>query len=152
MVGRKTVGVAHAALQDACSDLDGRIAIFGVKVAERPAVQLRIGQAGAALAAARAAVEAGCKETDARITANTIPTEADYLRQLGYGMVAVRLCNEIMQHLLQVQGGNGLREGGSFERRYRDFQAMSLHINAHPDRVSELVGNICWGWQAIPFQ
>src|SRR5712671_4454967 len=63
----QTVGVAHAALQDACRDLGGRIAIFGVKVAERPAVQLRLGQAGAALAAARATVEAGCAETDARI-------------------------------------------------------------------------------------
>lgn len=74
-------------------------------------------------------MEAGCAETDARIEAGVTPTEADYLRQLGYSMVAVRLCSEAMQHLLQVQGGNGLREGGSFERRYRDFQAMQLHIN-----------------------
>ena len=134
-------------------DLGGRIAIFGVKVAERPAVQLRLGQAGAALAAARATVEAGCAETDARITAGAIPTEADYLRQLGYGMAAVQLCNEVIQHLLQVQGGNGLREGGSFERRYRDFQAMSLHINAHPDRVSELVGKYLLGLaNEAPFQ
>jgi len=81
------------------------------------------------------------------------PTEADYLRQLGYGIVAVQLCNEVIQHLLQVQGGNGLREGGSFERRYRDFQAMSLHINAHPDRVSELVGKYLLGLaNEAPFQ
>ena len=136
----QTVGVAAAALKDACEGLSGRIAIYGVKVAERPAVQLHIGQAGAALASARATMEAGCLETDARIEAGVIPTEADYLRQLGYSMVAVRLCAEVMQHLLQIQGGNGLREEGSFERRYRDFQAMQLHINAHPDRIAELVG------------
>lgn len=149
----QTVGVANAALQEACDGLRERVAIFGVKVAERPAVQLHIGQAGAALASARAAVYAGCAETDARIAAGIIPTEADYLRQLSYGIVAVRLCGEVMQHLLQVQGGNGLREGGSFERRYRDFQAMQLHINAHPDRVAELVGKYLLGMTLdVPFQ
>lgn len=149
----QTVGVASAALQEACEELHGRVAIFGVKVAERPAVQARIGQAGAALTAARAAMEAGCAETDARIVAGVTPTEADYLRQLGYSMVAVRLCDEVMRHLLQVQGGNGLREDGSFERRYRDFQAMQLHINAHPDRVSELVGKYLLGVaNNAPFQ
>ena len=45
-----------------------------------------------------------------------------------------------MRLTLRVLGGNGLREGQSFERRYRDFQAMPLHINAHPDRVSEQYG------------
>ena len=45
-----------------------------------------------------------------------------------------------MDHVLIVLGGNGLREGGSFERRYRDVTAMPLHINAHPDRVYDKVG------------
>lgn len=149
----QTVGVASAALREACEELSGRVAIYGVKVAERPAVQLHIGQAGAALASARAAMETGCVETDVRIEAGVTPTEADYLRQLGYSMVAVRLCAEVMQHLLQIQGGNGLREEGSFERRYRDFQAMQLHINAHPDRISELVGKYLLGLVIdAPFQ
>jgi hypothetical protein len=41
---------------------------------------------------------------------------------------------------LRVMGGNGLREGPAFERRFRDLQAMPLHINAHQDRVSEQFG------------
>jgi alkylation response protein AidB-like acyl-CoA dehydrogenase len=124
-----------------------------VRVAERPAVQLHIGQAGASISAARAAIETGCAETDARIEARISPTETDYLRQLSYSMVALRLCDEAMRLLLRVQGGNGLRESGSFERRYRDFQAMPLHINAHPDRVAELLGKYLLG-QAndAPFQ
>jgi alkylation response protein AidB-like acyl-CoA dehydrogenase len=52
-------------------------------------------------------------------------------------MQALRLCYDAMKLVLRVLGGNGLREDGSFERRYRDMQAMPLHINAHPDRVSE---------------
>ena len=88
-----------------------------------------------------------------RIEAGITPTEADYLRQLSYPMVALRLCDEALRLLLQVQGGNGLREGGWFERRYRDFQAMPLHINAHPDRVSELMGKFRHGLtNDAPFQ
>jgi alkylation response protein AidB-like acyl-CoA dehydrogenase len=152
-LGAQAVGLATAALEEACKDLSGRVAIFGVKVADRPAVQLHIGEAAAAVSAARAAVYAGCAETDARIEAGVTPTEADYLRQLSYPMVALRLCDEAMRSLLRVQGGNGLREGGSFERRYRDFQAMPLHINAHPDRVAELMGKFLLGLTSdAPFQ
>ncbi len=152
-LGAQAVGLATAALGEACAELSDRIAIFGVKVAERPAVQLNIGQAGASISAARAAIETGCAETDARIEAGISPTEADYLRQLSYSMVALRLCDEAMRLLLRVQGGNGLRESGSFERRYRDFQAMPLHINAHPDRVAELMGKYLLGQtNDAPFQ
>jgi alkylation response protein AidB-like acyl-CoA dehydrogenase len=152
-LGAQAVGLTSAALDEAGADLSGRVAIFGVKVAERPAVQLNLGQAAAAISAARAAVYTGCAETDARIEAGITPTEADYLRQLSYPMVALRLCDDAMRLIMRVQGGNGLREGGSFERRYRDFQAMPLHINAHPDRVAELVGKFVLGvTNDAPFQ
>jgi hypothetical protein len=42
--------------------------------------------------------------------------------------------------MLRTLGGNGLRESGSFERRFRDYQAAALHITAHPDRVREMTG------------
>ena len=45
-----------------------------------------------------------------------------------------------MKLVLRVLGGNGLREGTDFERRYRDFQAMPLHINGHVDRITEQAG------------
>lgn len=152
-LGAQAVGLTTAALEEACNDLSERVAIFGVKVADRPTVQLHIGQAAAAISAARAAVKTGCAETDARIDSGITPTEADYLRQLSYSMTALHLCDEAMRLLLRVQGGNGLREGGSFERRYRDFQAMPLHINAHPDRVSELMGKFLLGRSNdAPFQ
>ena len=152
-LGAQAVGLANAALEEACAELADRVAIFGVKVADRPAVQLNIGQAGALISSARAAIETGCAETDTRIEAGVTPTEADYLRQLSYSMLALRLCDEAMRLLLRVQGGNGLRESGSFERRYRDFQAMPLHINAHPDRVAELAGKYLLGrTNDAPFQ
>ena len=139
-LGCMAVGVAGAALADACEGIQGRIAIFGTKMVERATIHVNLGQAGAMIGAARAAVFAACERTDARIAACATPTETDYLEQLAASMMALKLCDDAMRLILRVLGGNGLREGGTFERRYRDFQAMPLHINAHPDRVSEQYG------------
>jgi 3-hydroxy-9,10-secoandrosta-1,3,5(10)-triene-9,17-dione monooxygenase len=134
------VGVADAALADCCSGIQGRVAIMGTKMVERPTIHVNLGQAGALIGAARASVTDACAQTDARLAAGVTPTETDYLRQLAASMMALRLCDDAMRLILRVLGGNGLREGQSFERRYRDMQAMPLHINAHPDRVSEQYG------------
>ncbi len=134
------VGVAEAALADCCAGIQGRVAIMGTKMVERPTIHVNLGQAGARLGAARATVYDACARTDARIAARETPSERDYLDQLAASMTALQLCDEAMKLVLRVLGGNGLREGPSFERRYRDVQAMPLHINAHPDRVSEQFG------------
>jgi hypothetical protein len=67
-------------------------------------------------------------------------------------MQAILLCDEVMKLILRVLGGNSLREGTDFERRYRDFQAMPLHINGHVDRLTEQLGRICLGLETTnPF-
>jgi alkylation response protein AidB-like acyl-CoA dehydrogenase len=144
-LGCMAVGVADAAFKEACSGIKGRIAITGVKMDERPTIHVNLGQAAAIIGAARATIYDACAKTDARIAAHQTPTEAGYLEQLGASMMALRLCDDAMRLILRVLGGNGLREGQSFERRYRDFQAMPLHINAHPDRVSEALGRHALG-------
>jgi 3-hydroxy-9,10-secoandrosta-1,3,5(10)-triene-9,17-dione monooxygenase len=139
-LGCMAVGVADAALREACAGIQGRIAIMGTKMMERPMVHVNMGLAGAQINAARATIYDACARTDARIAAGVTPSETDYLEQLAASMMALRLCDEAMRLILRVLGGNGLREGQPFERRYRDFQAMPLHINAHPDRVTEQYG------------
>jgi alkylation response protein AidB-like acyl-CoA dehydrogenase len=139
-LGWMTVGVADAALRETCRDIQDRRAILGVKMIERPTIHVNLGHAGAMISAARSVVRDACARTDDRTAGGGIPTETDYLDQMAAGMTAARLCDEAMRLILRVLGGNGLREGPAFERRYRDFQAMPLHINAHPDRVSEQVG------------
>ena len=139
-LGCMAVGVADVALREACAGIQGRIAIMGTKMMERPMVHVNMGLAGAQIGAARATIYDACARADARIAAGVTPTETDYLEQLAASMMALRLCDDAMRLILRVLGGNGLREGQSFERRYRDFQAMPLHINAHPDRVTEQYG------------
>jgi len=139
-LGAMAVGVTQSALDEVTHGLRDRIAIMGVKIAERPTVHVNLGQANALIQAARDHVATTLAETDERLSNQQIPTESDYLRQLSASMMALQLCEEAMQLMLRVMGGNGLRQGPSFERRFRDLQAMPLHINAHRDRVSEQSG------------
>ena len=139
-LGAMAVGLASAALAEAAEGIRERVAIAGVKMIERPTIHVNLGQAGTLIKTAGDTVLKACAETDARIEAAATPTETDYLRQLGASMQALACCDDAMRLILRVLGGNGLREGGTFERRYRDFQAMPLHINAHRDRVTEQLG------------
>jgi len=136
----QATGAAGAAIDEAAADVRSRRAIMGAKMVDLPMVPMRLGEAAAMVAAAKAAVTVGCAEVDERISAGIAPTEADHTRQLALAAQALRLCRDAMDHVLTVLGGNGLRESGSFERRYRDVVAMPLHINAHPDRVYDKVG------------
>jgi alkylation response protein AidB-like acyl-CoA dehydrogenase len=151
-LGMMAVGVVSAALDEVSEGIKDRIAIAGVKVAERPTVHVNLGHAKAKIQAARDTVLAACSETDARITGDTLPDESDYLRQLGAATTALNLCDDALRLMLRVMGGNGLREGVNFERRLRDFQAMPLHINVHQDRVTEQIGRHLLGLPTVnPF-
>jgi alkylation response protein AidB-like acyl-CoA dehydrogenase len=114
-------------------------------MADRPTIHVNLGRARALINAAADTVWAAMAETDARIAGAVIPSEVDYFRQTSAGMQAVHFCDEAMRLILRVLGGNGLREGSAFERRYRDFQAKPLHINGHIDRITEQLGRLSLG-------
>ena len=144
-LGAMATGVSEISLNETAESIKERIAIFGTRMVERPTIHVNLGRARALINAATDTVYAAMAETDARIAARVMPTEGDYFRQTSAGMQAVLLCDEAMKLVLRVLGGNGLREGTDFERRYRDFQAMPLHINGHIDRITEQVGRITLG-------
>jgi two-component flavin-dependent monooxygenase len=133
-------GIVGAALDEVAEEIGGRRALMGRPMTELAGVHFNLGRAAKELAGARAAVAHACGEVDARIGAATAPTEADELRLATVSAFALEACDRAMHHLLKIVGGNGLRERHPFERRYRDFQTMPLHINAHEDRVTERLG------------
>ena len=147
-LGTLASGVAEISFNETASGIRDRIAIFGTKMVERPTIHVNLGRARALINAATDTVFAALAETDARIAARVMPSEGDYFRQTAAGMQCVMLCDEAMHLLLRVLGGNGLREGTDFERRYRDFQAMPLHINGHVDRITEQLGRISLGLES----
>jgi alkylation response protein AidB-like acyl-CoA dehydrogenase len=144
-LGAMATGVAAAACEETVTGIRDRVAILGTRMADRPTIHVNLGRVDALINAASDTVFAALAETDARVAVGRLPAEADYFRQTLAGMQAVHLCEEAMRLLLRVLGGNGLREGTDFERRYRDFQAMPLHINGHIDRVTEQAGRLLLG-------
>jgi 3-hydroxy-9,10-secoandrosta-1,3,5(10)-triene-9,17-dione monooxygenase len=144
-LGAMATGVAQASLDSTARNIRDRTAILGTRMVEKPTIHVNLGRASALINAATDTVYTAMAETDARIAAREVPTEGDYFRQTSAGMQAVLLCDEAMRLILRVLGGNGLREGAEFERRYRDFQAMPLHINGHVDRITEQLGRILLG-------
>ena len=145
------VGLVRRALAEAADAAGGRRVIIGGKMVERPTVQVNFGRAASLLAAAAAATEAACGEVDRRIAAGIVPDEADYLRQMAVTTMAVEQLDEAMSLLHRTQGGTALREGGAFDRRYRDFRAMPVHINVHQDRVTHQLGRHLLGLELNPF-
>tara|TARA_B100001765_G_scaffold200496_1_gene153157 strand:+ start:13 stop:702 length:690 start_codon:yes stop_codon:yes gene_type:complete len=150
-LGWMATGLVRRSLQEAAALTRERRVIMGGKMVEKPTAQINIGRAAALLSAARAAIETACLELDRRVEMGIVPDEADYLRQMSIVSMSVEQLAEAMQLLERTQGGNGLREGGSFERRYRDFRAMPLHINVHQDRVTHQLGRFVLGIERDPF-
>lgn len=124
---------------------------MGKKMVTRPTVQVNLGHAAALVGAAAATVETACVQVDRRIEAQQPPDEADYLRQMALSTSAINQLSEAMDLIMRSSGGNGLREGGAFERRWRDFQPMPLHINAHQDRVHHQLGRFVLGEELEAF-
>ncbi len=145
------VGLVRRTLSEAVSQAAGRRVIIGGEMTERPTVQINFGRAASLVAAAAAATEAGCFDVDRRIEADVAPDESDYLRQMAVTTMAVEQLDEAMAMLNRAQGGTALREGGTFERRYRDFRAMPVHINVHYDRITHQVGRHVLGLEFNPF-
>jgi len=144
-LGWMAVGVVREALREACLGVVNRRALMGLKMVERPTVQLNLGKAAALVATARAAVAEASSEVDRRIDAGIIPDASDYFRQQAVVTMAVDQLAEAMDLVARTLGGNGLREGSEFERRARDFGAMPLHINVHQDRITHQVGRLVLG-------
>lgn len=150
-LGWMAVAVVRQAIIDAAASVRHRRVIMGAKMVERPTVQINLGRALALTASAHAAVVHATDEVDERIAAGQVPDTADYFRQQAVISMAVEQLTDAMALLTRTQGGNGLREGATFDRRARDFRAMPLHINVHQDRVTHQLGRLALGIELDAF-
>ncbi len=150
-LAQMAVAVVHAALDDAVASIGGRRAIMGAAMVNMPNVQANLGAVTAAVCTARLAIEGAAIDVDERMVRGDIATEADFQRQCAVSATVLTMCQDAMTTLLRTLGGNALREGGTFERRWRDLAAMPIHINAHPDRVHLRLGQFLLGVEAQRF-
>jgi 3-hydroxy-9,10-secoandrosta-1,3,5(10)-triene-9,17-dione monooxygenase len=96
-------------------------------------VQLRIGNAGARIDAARLMLRNDCIESEAIVKGGAevdLPSKLRYKRNCA---AAVRLAVEAVDSLHAMAGANGIYDSAPLQRIYRDSRAASAHIHFSVD-------------------
>ena len=143
------LGSALGALEHITDDLGSKRSVANVKLAEHPAIQMRIGEATAQINAAFALMAVDRAEINRLDDANTLPdyeTRAKWRLNTGY---AAKLCVQAMEHLLPVTGGRGLELANPVQRAWRDVHAVAQHIALTWDLQSSTYGAVRLGGRAF---
>jgi len=151
------LGMAQGTLEDYLEDIRGRQtrgAAVGVtkSIADFMSIQMRVGEASAAIDAAQQLVLRDCREIMQTIAAGKELTEATRARNKGDLGFAVKLCVKAADLLFESAGGMSLYGHNRVQRGWRDIHAASKHISMNWDAVGSLYGRILLGLPAGPAQ
>ena len=151
------VGMAQGALEEYLDGMRSRMtrgaAVGAAKgVADFPTLQLRVGEASAAIDAAKELVLRDCRNIMAVMASGRALTEAERARNKGDLGFAVRLCARAVDLLFESVGGMGIYNRNRVQRFWRDFHAGAQHISVNWDAVGTLYGRVQLGLPAGPMQ
>jgi alkylation response protein AidB-like acyl-CoA dehydrogenase len=146
------LSIAAAALGNARGAIDDLSELAGGKkaqgsnrvLAERPATQAAVGEAEAALRAARALYYGAIDEAWA--AAGEGAPVSDELR-LGLRLAAtnaVRVSAEVARAMYELGGGTAIYEASPLQRRFRDAHTATAHFQVNP-ATWELAGRLLLG-------
>lgn len=151
------LGMAQGALEEYLAGMRDRMtrgaAVGAAKgVADFPTLQLRVGEASAAIDAAKELVLRDCRNIMAVMASGRALTEAERARNKGDLGFAVRLCARAVDLLFESVGGIGIYNSSRVQRFWRDFHAGAHHISVNWDAVGTLYGRVQLGLPAGPMQ
>jgi 3-hydroxy-9,10-secoandrosta-1,3,5(10)-triene-9,17-dione monooxygenase len=132
------IGIAQGGLEHTLERLRTRTNLFGQKLGENAAVQVRLATAGAKIDAARLLVERSLREMAELARSGTVPDVAlrgRFRRDAGYAAV---LAYEAVGSLLYRGGAHGIFRSDALARAYRDVGAGATHLGADFDLASEI--------------
>jgi 3-hydroxy-9,10-secoandrosta-1,3,5(10)-triene-9,17-dione monooxygenase len=143
------LGVAEGAVAHYTEALKTKTATYtGARIADLAPLQLKVAEAGAACAAARALMAEDCAE----ITRNAergldvdLERRARYRRNPAY---AASLCVAAVDQLFTATGGGGLYDANRIQRAWRDIHAAAAHISLVWDAAGTLYGRVALGLPA----
>lgn len=140
------VGCLQGALDEFVASLQhwrtrGLAANIGARVAEFPAVQMRVGRAGAALKAARALLFSQMEDTRRAVLdrGEILDTAGRIDNRVAQGY-AIQLALQGLDELWGAAGGTGIHHSELVQRAWRDAHAVSHHVFFNWDAVSALYG------------
>jgi 3-hydroxy-9,10-secoandrosta-1,3,5(10)-triene-9,17-dione monooxygenase len=140
------LGTAEGAFADYTAMTRERTgAIFGDKVADNPAVQLRVSESGAELAAAAALAERMYDTLNGRgkkLEPFTEEERATLMRDRAYVM---KLCRQSCERLVTMMGAQGLFNTNPVQRAFRDLHAMATQFGVNWDLNMPPYGRLALG-------
>jgi 3-hydroxy-9,10-secoandrosta-1,3,5(10)-triene-9,17-dione monooxygenase len=132
------VGIAQGGLEHTLERLRTRTNLFGQKLGENAAVQVRIATASAKIDAAQLLIERSLREMAELADREEVPSVAlrgRFRRDAGYAAV---LAYEAVGSLFYRGGAHGIFRSDALARAYRDVGAGATHLGADFDLSSEI--------------
>ncbi len=140
------LGTAEAAFADYTGITRERIgAIFGNKVADNAAVQMRVSESAAELAAAAALAENMYVMLNARGKALEPFTEEERAVAMRNRAYIMKLCRQSCERLVTMMGAQGLFDSNPVQRAFRDLHAMATQFGVNWDLNMPPYGRLALG-------
>jgi alkylation response protein AidB-like acyl-CoA dehydrogenase len=121
-------------------------------MAELPGIQLKLGEAMAAVDSARLLVDRDLKDIMETVSSGRELTIDQRARNKGDWGYAARLSVQAVDAIFAASGGGGLFKTGHIQRYWRDTHAGSAHISMNWDAVGALYGRVTLGLPSGPAQ
>lgn len=124
----------------------GMVAGAGARVADYPAVQMRVGRAGAALKAARSLMFTQIEHSRRIVMEEGEALDrAERIDNRITQAFTIQLVLQGLEELWGATGGAGIRNAEVVQRAWRDAHAVSHHIGFNWDAISAMYGQQCLG-------
>ena len=151
------MGMAQGAIDEFIDLTKGRITRGAAlskpaPMAELPGIQLKLGEAMAAVDSARLLVDRDLKDIMETVSSGRELTIDQRARNKGDWGYAARLSVQAVDAIFAASGGGGLFKTGRIQRYWRDTHAGSAHISMNWDAVGALYGRVTLGLPSGPAQ
>jgi alkylation response protein AidB-like acyl-CoA dehydrogenase len=144
-IAAAALGNARGAIDDLSELAAGKTAQGSSRVlAERPATQAAVGEAEAALRAARALYYEAIDEAWTAAQRDTPVGESPRLGLRLAATHAVRASADVARSMYDLGGGTAIYEDSPLQRRFRDAHAATAHFQVNP-AIWELTGRLLLG-------
>jgi 3-hydroxy-9,10-secoandrosta-1,3,5(10)-triene-9,17-dione monooxygenase len=135
------LGCAKGAYELTVGDARKRMATnTGVAVNASQAVQLKVAEASARIAAAEMMMKAVCADAMTTARAGGEFTQDMKVRYRRDAFFSTRMCLEAVDLLMIVAGSGGLYATSAMQRLFRDAHAANAHVMFSPDLQGTIVG------------
>lgn len=121
-------------------------------MAQLPGIQLKLGEAMAAVDSARLLVDRDLKDIMDTVSSGRELTMQQRARNKGDWGYAARLSVQAVDAIFAASGGGGLFRTGRIQRYWRDTHAGAAHISMNWDAVGALYGRVTLGLPPGPAQ